>query len=318
MGYNISDVSGNATGGVDQWTFTADLTVPGVTSVSGDFNVVTVIGGNDQGDATDGYSFSALSTTSYGSITTNTTTGEFTFSINRAAVMASGSDQIVSFTITGTSGSESDTDTVFINILICVARGTLIETPHGPFAVETIRPGDLVLTKDNGARPVKWVGFRTVPEAELRADPDLRPVRIRAGALGQNLPWRDLVVSPQHRVLLDDWRAELLFGAEEVLAPAKALLNDATIRVDHDAPDVEYYHLLFDAHEIIFTEGAATESFHPGGYALRELGDAARVELRKLFPELFEIDFGETARPSLRPWEGQLLSDSALELQLAS
>jgi hypothetical protein len=311
MGYNISDVSGNATGGLDQWTFTADLTQPGVTTVSGDFNVVSIFGGFDQGDATGGYSFSALSTDAYGTLSYSTTTGTFTFFINRAAVMASGSDQVISFTITGTSGGNSDSDTVFIQLLICVLRGTLIRTPSGPVPVEELRPGDLVDTKDSGPQPVKWVGLRRVSPAELKADPSLRPIRIRAGALGHDLPVRDLGVSPQHRILLSDWRAELLFGAHEVLVPAKALIDDRAITVDHALQPIEYYHVLFDAHEIMFTEEAATESFHPGDYAMRELGDATRVELHKLFPELFEGDgIGETARLSLRPWEAEMLRDA--------
>ncbi|MDJ0628798.1 MAG: Hint domain-containing protein [Rhodobacter sp.] len=307
MGYNISDVSGNATGGADQWTFTADLSDPGVTTVSGDFNVVSIFTGNDLGEATSGYSFSALSTTAYGTLTTNTTTGAFVFTIDRAAVIASGSDQAVSFTITGTSGGSSDDDTVFIQLLICVLRGTLIETPGGPVPVEALAPGDLVLTKDRGPQPVKWVGLRHVNSEELSRDPSLRPVRIQAGSLGGDLPYRDLSVSPQHRILVTDWRAELMFGEHEVLVPAKSMVNDTAIRVDHTCQPIEYYHILFDRHEIVFTEGAPTESFHPGSFAMRELGDAARVELHKLFPELFRDGYGETARLSLRPWEGSVV-----------
>ena len=311
MGYNISDVSGNGADGVDQWTFTADLTDPGVTTVSGDFNVVSLFGGADQGDATNGYVFSALSTTAYGTLAFDTTTGTFTFFIDRAAVMASGADQVVSFTITGTSGGNTDEDTVFIQLLICVLRGTLIRTAAGPVPVEDLRPGDLVETKDNGLQPIKWVGLRPVGQTELQADPSLRPIRIRAGALGHDIPVRDLGVSPQHRVLVSDWRAELLFGAHEVLVPAKALIDDHAITVDHSMQPIEYYHVLFDAHEIMFTEEAPTESFYPGPYSMRELGDAARVELQKLFPELFQGDgIGDTARLSLRPWEAQLMHNT--------
>jgi len=308
MGYNISDVSGNASGGVDQWTFTADLTDPGVSTVSGDFNVVSLFGGVDQGDATSGYTFSALSSTAYGSLSYNTTNGTFVFTIDRAAVMASGSDKVVSFTITGHSGGNLDQDTVFIEILICVQRGTLIETPDGPVPVEELRIGDAVLTKDNGAQAVRWVGSRQVTETELAADTTLRPIVIEPGALGTDLPRRRLSVSPQHRVMIADWRAELHFGETEVLVPAKALVNGKSVRVDHSQKPVEYFHVLFDRHEVMFTEGLPTESFHPNDYSLRELGDAARVELHKLFPELFEANgYGETARLSLRPWEGHLV-----------
>jgi hypothetical protein len=312
MGYNIADVSGNSAGGPAEWTFTLDLSDPSVSTVSGDFNVVSVLGGEDLGEATDGYSFSALDTEAYGSLSGDTADGTFTFTVDRAAVFASGSDQVVSFTIIGTSGADSDDDLVQVEILICVARGTLIRTATGQVPVEEISAGDMVLTKDGGPRPVRWVGSRRLSPAELSADPSLRPIRIAASALGDDLPSRELTVSPQHRVLVSDWRAELLFGDAEVLVPAKALVNDHSIRMDTSLEPTEYFHLMFDDHEVIFTEGAATESFHAGQYSLRELGDAARVELHKLFPELFEPDCRrQTARLSLRPWEGRLVCDAA-------
>lgn len=312
MGYNIADVSGNSTGGPAEWTFTIDLSDPSVSTVSGDFNVVSVFGGEDLGEATDGYAFSALDTDAYGSLSGDTADGTFVFTVDRAAVIASGTDQVVGFTITGTSGAESDDDLVRIEILICVARGTLIRTATGEVPVEELAPGDMVLTKDAGSRPVRWIGSRRLSPAELAADPSLRPIRIAAGALGDDLPSRELTVSPQHRVLVSDWRAELLFGDVEVLVPAKALVNDRSIRIDTSPEPIEYFHLMFDDHEVIFTEGAATESFHAGRYSLRELGDAARVELHKLFPELFEPDCRrETARLSLKPWEGRLVRDAA-------
>ncbi len=317
MGYNISDVSGNASGGVDQWTFTIDLTDPSVTTISGDFNVVSLLNGNDLGEATDGYTFSALSTNEFGTLSYNTTTGEYTFTVNRAAVIASGTDQVISFTVTGTSGGNSDVDTVFITILICVLRGTLIDTPQGPVPVEELAPGDLVLTKDNGAQTVRWAGSRRISADDVAQDPSLRPIRFAPGALGPDLPRRELGVSPQHRMLISDWKAELHFGEAEVLVPAKALVNGSTVRVDHSQQPVEYFHLLFDRHEVMFTEGCPTESFHPADYALRELGDAARVELHKLFPELFEPGgYSDTARLSLRPWEAQVVSAHGAELAM--
>ena len=307
MGYNISDVSGNATGGLHNWTFTADLSDPGVTSVSGDFNVISIFGGNDLGEATSGYTFSALSTTAYGTLTYNATDGTFTFIIDRAAVLASGSNQTVSFSITGTSGGNSDTDVIFIQLLICVLRGTRVQTGFGSVAVEDLEVGDMVTTKDNGPQPIRWIGSRKLSAIELAQDKSLRPVGLKAGSLGKGVPERKLSVSPQHRVLVQDWRAELMFGAHEVLVPAKALVNGKTVRVDHSGEPVEYFHLLFDDHQIVFTEGAATESFHPSGYALGELGDAARVELHKLFPDLFDDGCGDVARQTLRPWEAGLI-----------
>jgi hypothetical protein len=312
MAFNISEVSGDSVGSgtasADTWTFTADIADPAVTTVSGDFNVVP-LGGGAQSEATNGYTFSPLSTTQWGTLSFNTVTGTFTFTINRAAVFASGSDQVVEFTVTGRSGGSSDIDTVVINILICIARGTLVTTPEGEVRVEDLRPGDLVLTADGRAEPVRWIGSRRLVPAELAADPALRPIRIAAGAFGPGRPARDLHVSPQHRVLLSGWQAELLFGQEQVLVPAKGLVDDQAVRVDRSMEDVEYFHILFDRHEVILTEGLPTESFFPGPYSLAELDTPVREELLHLLPGLAEetVPF-HPAEPGLRPWEARLLS----------
>ena len=312
MAYNISEVSGDSVGSgtanADIWTFTADIADPAVTTVSGDFNVVP-IGGGAQSEATDGYTFGPLSTTQWGTLSFNTVTGTFTFTINRAAVFASGSDQIVTFNVTGRSGGNQDADTVRINILICVARGTHLATPEGEVRVEDLRPGNLVLTADGRAEPVRWIGSRCLAAADLAADPTLRPIRIAAGAFGPVRPARDLRVSPQHRVLLSGWRAELLFGEQSVLVPAKGLVDDQAVRVDQSTEEVEYFHILFGRHEVILTEGLPTESFFPGPHSLAELDEPVREELFRLFPGLAErtVPF-EPAEPGLRPWEARLLA----------
>lgn len=314
MGYNISEVTGSTgsgSAGLNTWTFDVALNGNDVTTVSGDFDEVP-IGGGGASEANQGYDFSVTSGDEYGDLTFDATTGEFTFTIDRDAVFASGSDQTIVIAVTGSDSQGTDSDTIVINVTICVARGTLIDTETGPVPVEDLRIGDRVLTVDGPAQPVRWVGCRHVPARELSADPSLRPVRISAGAFGPGQPARDLTVSPQHRVLVDDWRAELFFGTQQVLVPAKGLVNDLTIRVDHDAPGIDYFHVLFDRHEIMLTEGLPTESFHPGDYALRELGDATRAELYKLFPHLIDgAGAPETARMVLRPWETALLAETA-------
>lgn len=309
MGYNISDVGGQTTGGPDQWTATLDLNDGSASTVSGDFDVVSLSTGASLGEATGGYSFSALSNPSFGTLDFNTTTGTYTFTPDWSAILATGSDQVVSFTVTGRSAGQVDDDTVTINLLICVARGTRIDTVNGPVAVEDLRRGDLVVTLDGAPQPVRWIGSRRLGPADLAADPDKRPIRIRANALGPGRPARDLSVSPQHRMYLRDWRAALMFGAEEVLVPAKSLVNDRDILRDTAAEAVEYFHILFDRHEIIFAEGAPTESFHPGHYTLAELDAPVRAELEALFPDLARDGaYGVTARQALRPWEARLLA----------
>ncbi|MEM7243178.1 MAG: Hint domain-containing protein, partial [Pseudomonadota bacterium] len=137
---------------------------------------------------------------------------------------------------------------------ICFADGTQIETDKCAVAVEDLEEGMLVRTRDNGFQPIRWVGSSTrVGKGKLA------PIRIAAGTLGNT---RDLRVSPQHRMLLEGWQAELLYGEAEVLAPAKSLVNDQTIRIE-ECDEVEYFHILFDTHEVIFAEGAPSESFHP-------------------------------------------------------
>lgn len=175
-------------------------------------------------------------------------------------------------------------------IVPCFTSGTLIETPSGPVAVENLSKGDLVLTCDNGPQPVRWTGSRTLTAQELEASPNLRPVRIRASALGKNLPERDLTVSPQHRVLVRSKIAQRMFSAEEVLVAAKHLLEIDGIEIAEEVTQVEYFHILFDRHEVVFSNGAETESLYTGPQALKSLGQAARDEIFTLFPELREED----------------------------
>ena len=187
--------------------------------------------------------------------------------------------------------------------------GTMIAIKGGEKPVEELCVGDLVLTKDNGFQPVRWIASRRLGRPAFKADPNLRPIRIKAGALGKNKPRHDLIVSQQHCVLLDDWRCELLFGEDEVLAPAKALLNDSSVTIDRKSGKVTYYHFMFDQHEIVYSNGVESESFHPSTGAVDTLDDAKRDELFKLFPKL-EVDedaFGPKARATLRPYEVEML-----------
>lgn len=186
------------------------------------------------------------------------------------------------------------------NIIICFTAGTRIATPRGAREVETLKPGDLVITRDNGLQPVRWVGRRTVPALGA-----LAPVRFAPKVLGNE---RELLVSPQHRMLLTGPEASLLFGESEVLASAKHLVNGGSIR-QLVGGEVTYVHILFDRHEIVYAEGAPSESFFPGGEGLGAIESAAREELFTLFPELRSHDdaFGETARLCLKAYESKLL-----------
>lgn len=186
------------------------------------------------------------------------------------------------------------------SLVICFCEGTRILTPRGEVAVEDLRVGDLVITRDRGAQPLRWIGRARVAVGERTA-----PVLIRAGALGERLPARDLRVSPQHRVLTKGPRLELAFGVGEALVPALHLIDDARILRDRSVDEVTYFHLLFDHHEVIWSEGLQTESFHPGRMGLGTLDEAARAEVLALFPELATDAeaYGPAARPSLRRHE---------------
>ncbi|MEM1265923.1 MAG: Hint domain-containing protein [Pseudomonadota bacterium] len=177
---------------------------------------------------------------------------------------------------------------------VCFTGGTRIRTPTGLREIEDLRAGDLVLTRDNGPQPIRWIGATHLTEETLSAFPEKRPVEIAAGALGDHDTIR---VSPEHRVLLRDGRAEALYGLPEVLVASRMLLNDGTIR-QVAVGGVTYHHILFDAHELIEAEGLWSESFHP---AMLSTGvpAATRDEVLELFPTLEAEEAPRLARPQL-------------------
>lgn len=170
--------------------------------------------------------------------------------------------------------------------MTCFTAGTLIATLRGPVPVEAIRPGDLVLTRDRGYRPVCWAGQTRVSGRRLALAERLRPIRIAAGALGPGMPARDLLVSPQHRMLLTGPEVERAFCAREVLGAAKHLVGLPGITVDQPAEGVTYVHLLLDTHEVLLADGAWSESLYTGPQAMKMLPAAQRAEILTLFPDL--------------------------------
>jgi hypothetical protein len=169
---------------------------------------------------------------------------------------------------------------------VCFTPGTMIETEAGPRPVEDIVAGDRVMTRDNGAQDVLWVGSKLITGARLHAFPDLRPVCIREGAIGEGRPEDDLIVSPDHRVLLSGKTARVLFGEPEVLVAARDLIDDRGITRAHDLREVTYVHLLLQRHEILQANGVFAESFHPGDADLDMVPTAQRQRLFDLMPGL--------------------------------
>jgi hypothetical protein len=195
------------------------------------------------------------------------------------------------------SGGISDTAFVVVTAVPCFARGTMIRTPEGERPVESLLPGDLIETRDNGPQPLRWLGARTVAATGRFA-----PVVIEAGTFGLH---RRLVVSPQHRILLRHWMAELMFGEDEVLVAAKDLVNDCSVRIV-EGGSVDYFHLLFDSHQIVWSEGLETESFLPGPSVMNEFEEDVREEVLALFPEIDPQSYegyGPSARLSLKAHE---------------
>lgn len=167
----------------------------------------------------------------------------------------------------------------------CVAKGTKIATSVGAMPVENLKSGDLVMTRDSGLQPVRWVGRRNLMAGDLSRHPDWAPVRIPAGTLGAGNPQEDLLVSPNHRILITNNRATLYVGEAEVLVAASHLLGVPGI---HRCPmdQVSYFQVLFDQHEVILSNGAWTESFQPSALSLGAIDAAQRAEVLALFPEL--------------------------------
>lgn len=204
------------------------------------------------------------------------------------------------------NGSVSLTDGTLISFedienFICFARGTMISTATGDRPIEELSVGDFVHTRDHGLQELRWIGSR-----EVSAEGKMAPILIKAGAMGNDT---DLRVSPQHRMLVEGWKAELLYGTSEVLVAAKHLVNDVSIIRDR-SETVEYFHFLLDSHEIVYANGTASESFHPGEEGFDALSEDAREEILTLFPELRcdPNEYGKAARTSLKGYEAEMLA----------
>ena len=197
--------------------------------------------------------------------------------------------------------------------VICFTPGTVIATPEGPKRIETLREGDRVQTKDNGAQEVCWIGSRRMTGARLFAMPRLRPIRIRPGALGIERPDQELIVSPEHRMLVKGPVARALFNSSEVLVRAEDLVNGQTIAVDHALREVTYVHLLLPGHEVIWANGVETESFHPASADLTALEEGDRARLLGMAPGLAHDPhgYGPFARRNLTRSEAAILLHDA-------
>lgn len=201
-------------------------------------------------------------------------------------------------------------------VVPCFTEGTMIATQEGERLIESLSVGDGVLTADHGVRPIRWIGRRVLDRADLAANPKLRPIRIAKDALGPGKPARDLLVSPQHRMLIRSEIAVRMFDAAEILVPACKLVGIPGVSVAEDVESVVYIHLLFDRHEVVFAEDTPSESLYTGAEALKAVGDAAQEEILTLFPELSRP--GHVAEPARLIVQKRPRIDRLVERHLAN
>jgi hypothetical protein len=181
--------------------------------------------------------------------------------------------------------------------VVCFEAGTLIETIDGPRAIETLEDGDMIETRDGGMQPLRWSGCTTVV-----ATGDLAPVVITAGTFGSTT---DLVVSPQHAVLITGWRAELFYGEDEVLVRAVDLLDhDGVYR--RPGGVVNYWHILFDAHQVVTASGLWSERLYPGEMTMDAISPKSRCEINELLEDI--TTYGPKAAPCIRKFEATVMS----------
>lgn len=213
-------------------------------------------------------------------------------------------DFAFTYEVSSTTGG-TDVGFVTVSSIPCFVAGTMIRTPEGEVPVETLIPGDLVMTQDDGPQPLRWIGQRRV-----EATGDFAPIRIAPNTFGQH---RELLLSPLHRVLIRDSLAELLFGEREVLVAARDLINDRSVR-RVEGGHVDYVHILFDRHQVVFSEGLETESFLPGPQTAKSFEAEIVREICTIFPEIDPdtgAGYSPAARRTLKRYEAHLLMTGA-------
>lgn len=167
--------------------------------------------------------------------------------------------------------SQPNTEIGFVNAtgVPCFVAGTSIATPGGECRAEMLQPGELVRTKDDGAQPLRWIGIRGVEPRD-----EFAPINIR------------------------DKLAELPFGEAEVLIAARDLVNDGSV-LRREGREVTYVHLMFDKHQVVFSEGLKTESFLPGPQTTKSREARVVEEICAIFPEMNPAA-GQGYSPSVR------------------
>lgn len=189
----------------------------------------------------------------------------------------------------------------------CFVAGTLLQTPNGPVPIEHLHVGQRVSTSD-GPKPILWVGGSKVKLSGSKTR-HLRPVRFSAGSLGHDRPYRDILLSQQHRVYCESALNELLFGVSGVLVAAKHMVNGSTIIIEEGMDEVEYFHLLLDSHYIVKANGLSAETLLLSEWAASGSALKAKAEFLEIFSKYAHSDAGfenNSAYPILKKFEAKL------------
>lgn len=181
----------------------------------------------------------------------------------------------------------------------CYTPGTQIATQRGEVPVEDLRVGDRVITRDDGLQAIRWIGRKALTWHQLAANPHIRPILIRRGSLGNDLPEQDMMVSPNHRLLVAGNRTALRLDAPEALVAAKNLVDHRGIKTVQSL-GTSYLHFMCDRHQAVLANGTWAESFHPADPTLNAIGNAQRQEIFELFPEL-KTEAGQKRYVPVRP-----------------
>ncbi len=221
---------------------TFDFTGPGATLALGAETGSSTLAAFGQGDALDFLNQPGLAVSSSGNALTVTSSGADVAVFGLTAQPAGATYQVVADGMGGTS--------VQATSAACFCHGTRIDTPQGGIEVERLAIGALVRTQGGEAKPILWIGRRSYVGRFLAANPKVQPIRFRANSLRPGVPQRDLLVSPEHAMLLDG-----------VFIPARVLVNGSSIATVRITDRVDYVHIELDGHDIVYAEGAETETF---------------------------------------------------------
>lgn len=170
-------------------------------------------------------------------------------------------------------------------IPVGLATGANVRTPCGPRRVENLRPGDLVVTRNDGLQPVRMIWKRTICATEVAADPSLAPVVISPRAIGPMMPQNELRIAASHGILLPGYRVDGMDATEVCMIRARDFAGQSEDAwIDRSNREVSYYNLVFDKHQTFAANGLPVESFLPTSVAVCSLADEELEALDEVIP----------------------------------